>query len=350
MLAIPNAFEHAWAVLRESRGKNNHASKPANRSLARLPKGHEQFNLAGLADYFRDFAAFANNRGGYLIFGVKDSPRIPAGLSDSSLEQFEKVDSQKITGYLLEIFSSDIRWAQATIEIYDRPFGIWCVHEAQTKPIIAKKDEGKEQVIKNGEVYYRYAGRTQKIQFAELEAIINHRVKQNNDQWLDLMKKIGRAGPANAAILDTEKSLIEKDESRILVLDEDLARKLRFVKQGQFVEKDGDATLRLIGDVVPVDKVEVVQKVKEDLLKSYPYTATQVADAIKGVLPSIGRNEVWQAIADNGLKTNPDYAAFIFPNKERQDQYEKTGRAGHAPSIYNQRAVDFLINVLRTRK
>lgn len=43
----------------------------------------EQFNLAGLADYFRDFAAFANNRGGYLIFGVKDSPRIPVGLSDS---------------------------------------------------------------------------------------------------------------------------------------------------------------------------------------------------------------------------------------------------------------------------
>lgn len=33
----------------------------------------EQFNLAGLADYFRDVAAFANNRGGYLIFGVKDS-------------------------------------------------------------------------------------------------------------------------------------------------------------------------------------------------------------------------------------------------------------------------------------
>jgi predicted HTH transcriptional regulator len=37
----------------------------------------EQFNLAGLVDYFRDFAAFANNRGRYLIFGVKDSPRIP---------------------------------------------------------------------------------------------------------------------------------------------------------------------------------------------------------------------------------------------------------------------------------
>jgi predicted HTH transcriptional regulator len=29
----------------------------------------EQFSFAGLAEYFKDFAAFANNRGGYLIFG-----------------------------------------------------------------------------------------------------------------------------------------------------------------------------------------------------------------------------------------------------------------------------------------
>jgi len=28
----------------------------------------EQFNFSGLADYFKDFAAFANNKGGYLIF------------------------------------------------------------------------------------------------------------------------------------------------------------------------------------------------------------------------------------------------------------------------------------------
>jgi len=49
----------------------------------------EQFNFAGLADYFRDFAAFANNKGGYLIHGVTDSPRELKGLSDSSLNQFE---------------------------------------------------------------------------------------------------------------------------------------------------------------------------------------------------------------------------------------------------------------------
>ncbi|MBW2166695.1 MAG: ATP-binding protein [Deltaproteobacteria bacterium] len=307
----------------------------------------EQFNLAGLADYFRDFAAFANNRGGYLVFGVKDSPRVPNGLRDSSLEQFEKIDPEKITGYLLEIFSSDILWEQATVKIGDKSFGAWRVHGAQTKPIIAKKNEGKDQIIKNGEIYYRYAGRTQKIQFAELESIINRRIEQNNNQWLDLMKKIGSAGPQNAAILDTEKSLIEKDESRILVLDEDLAQKLKFIKEGQFVQKDGAATLRLIGDVIPVDKVEVVKKVKEDLLKAYPYTATQLADEIKTVIPSIARHVIWKAIAENGLKQNADYAVYIFPNNSRKIQYEQTGDAVSAPSIYNQMAIDFLINVLK---
>jgi Schlafen, AlbA_2 len=295
------------------------------------------------------FAGFGNNRGGYLIFGVQDSPRIPNGLSQSSLEQFEKVDPEKITGYLLEIFSSDIKWEQATVTIDGKSFGVWRVHEAQTKPLIAKKDEGKEQVIKNGEVYYRYAGRTQKIQFAELESINNRRIEQNNNQWLDLMKKIGRAGPANVAILDTAKSLIEKDDSRILVLDDDLAQKLRFTKEGEFVTKDGAATLQLVGDVVPVDKIEVVKKVKENLLKEYPLSATELANAVKMALPNVNRNAIWEAIAENGLKRNTDYAAYIFPNNTRKERYERTGEAGSAPSIYNQKAVDFLVKVFRAR-
>lgn len=52
----------------------------------------EHFNLAGLAYYFRDFAAFANNKGGFIIYGVTDAPRILKGLSESSLQQFDKID------------------------------------------------------------------------------------------------------------------------------------------------------------------------------------------------------------------------------------------------------------------
>lgn len=307
-----------------------------------------QFNLAGLANYFRGFAAFANNRGGYLIYGVKDSPRIPIGLKKSSIEQFNKIDPEKISGYLLKIFSSDIVWEQATVKIDGKIFGVFYIHEGSAKPIIAKKDEGKDQIIKNGEVYYRYGGRSQKIQYAELESIINKRIEQNNRQWLDLMAKIGQAGPQNAAILDTEKALIEKDDSRILVLDEGLAKKLKVVKEGQFSEKEGTATLKLVSDVVPIGKVEVIKTIKEGLTKAYPLSAMELSNEVQKILPNAKQNDIWRVIKDNEMKTNSDYSAYNFRNKRQEDEYQKSGNVPSAtPSIYNQKAVDFIVKILR---
>jgi hypothetical protein len=285
----------------------------------------QQFNFAGLAEYLRDFAAFANNRGGFLIFGVKDSPRLPRGLNVTSLDQFSKIDPEKISGYLLDIFSPDIHWEHGVVELDGKYFGVFKIYQATTKPVIAKKDEGRDQVIKNGDIYYRYGGRTQKIQFPELESIINKRIEHNNNQWLDLMAKIGQAGPQNAAILDTEKSLIEKGEARILVLDEDLANKLKFIKEGQFNEKEGAATLKLVGDVVPIKKVEVIKKVRENLVKKFPLSAMELAIEVKKKLPNISRNEVWHVIRDNDIKSNLDYSAYNFRNKMQEDTFRETG-------------------------
>mgnify|MGYP005857644549 CR=1 FL=1 len=308
----------------------------------------EQFSLAALADYFRDFAAFSNNRGGYLIYGVADAPRTLIGISKKSIEQFEKLDPERITGFILQTFSSDINWESGLFEVANMQFGVFRIREASTKPIIAKKDEGKDQIIKNGEIYYRYGGRTQKIQFAELESLINKRIKQNNDQWLDLMSKIGRAGPNNAAILDTEKSLIEKDNSKILVLDEDLARKLKFIKEGSFTEKSGAATLKLVGDVVPIAKVEIVKKIKEDLIKEYPLTARELAKAVREAMPGTKQNTVWRVIRDTGLKDNPDYSSYVFSSKKQKDAFENEGKLSNAtPSIYKESAIDFICQVLR---
>ena len=308
----------------------------------------EQFNLAGLADYFRDFAAFANNRGGYLIHGIKDSPRTRTGLSASSIDQFEKIDPEKISGFLLEIYSSDIRWEQALYKFGGASIGVFRIYEATVKPVIAKKNEGKEQIIKNGEVYYRYGGRTQKIQSAELENIINKRVEENNKQWLGLMSKIGKAGPQNAAILDTEKSLIEKDDTRVLVLDDELADKLKFIKEGEFVEKDGATALKLVGDVVPIDKVEIVQKVKENLTKAYPLSALELVSEVQSKYPGAKQGEIWAAIADNGMKSNPDYSAYNFRNKKQEDNFKASGVLPAAlPSIYNENAVELLVKVLK---
>jgi predicted HTH transcriptional regulator len=307
----------------------------------------EQFNLAGLAEYFRDFAAFANNQGGYLIFGVQDSPRVRIGLSDQSKEQFEKVDPEKVSGFLLEIFSSEIVWEQNDITIGKKTFGLFRIHEADTKPVIARKNEGKEQTIKNGDIYYRYGGRTQKIQSAELEAIINKRIQSNNQNWIDLVQKIGAAGPQNAAILDTEKSLIQKNDSQILVMDEALASKLKFIKEGNFDEKKGAKTLKLVGDVIPIDRVEVVKHVKGNLLKDYPLSAMDLSKEVRKQLPNAKQNRIWEIIRENGLKTNENYASYNFRNKKQEELFKATGDPGSNPTIYKQAAVGFIVNVLR---
>lgn len=308
----------------------------------------EQFNLAGLADYFRDFAAFSNNRGGVLVFGIKDAPRLPTGLSDASLKQFQKIDPEKISGHLLETFSADIRWEQATFKLNGKYFGVFQIEESNSKPIIAKRDEGKDHQIKSGEIYYRYGGRTQKIQYAELQNIIDHRVVQNNRQWLDLMEKIGKAGPQNAAILDTERALIEKGNTQVLVLDEALASKIKFIKEGEFVEKTGATALKLIGDIVPMKQVEIVQKVKENLTKQYPLSATELSAEVKKAQPNVGQNRIWQIAKENDLKNNADYAAYNFRNKKQEDEFKESGTLPTAtPIIYNNRAVEFIISVLK---
>jgi len=75
-------------------------------------------------------------------------PRVPIGLTSSALDQFNKTDPEKITGFLLDLFSPDIRWAQAVVEIDAKSYGIFRIFEDDTKPVIAKKDEGKDQIIR----------------------------------------------------------------------------------------------------------------------------------------------------------------------------------------------------------
>lgn len=307
----------------------------------------EQFNLAGIAEYLRDFAAFSNNKGGYIIFGVKDSPRIAQGLSGSSSAQFEKLDPQVITGFILEIFSSEISWSHDVIIYQGKKFGYFRVFEHGSKPIITKKDEGKNQELRNGDIYYRYGGRTQRIQSGELENIISNRINETNRCWTDLMSKIGKIGPQNAALLNTETGIIEKGSSQVLVIDEELAKKLTFIKEGEFSEKEGKQTLKLVGDIVPLERIEVIKKEKEHLIKSYPLSGAELANEVKRRYPNVGQNKIWEIIKDNCMKANKNYSAYNFRNKKHEDEFEKEGIFRTiTPSIYNYHAVELICKIL----
>lgn len=306
----------------------------------------ESFNFAGLAEYFRDFAAFANNKGGWLIFGVKDRPkRELIGLNKKSYEQLDKFDPEKISGFLLECFSGNIEWEHDVIVLGKLKYGVFHIQEARIKPIICKKDA--DDILKNGEIYFRYGGRTQKIQYSELEAIINHRIDQQNNQWLDLVSKIGKSGPQNAAILDVEKGLIEKDKSQILVIDDNLAKEIKWIKEGQFNEKEGAPALKLIGEVQPIETVEIVRKERENKLKMYPLSAKELSEAIKERV-NIKTSDIWRIIKENNIKSNPDYSVYNFRNKKQEENYEQTGTVPNGvPSIYKESTIDYIIQIFR---
>ena len=306
----------------------------------------ESFNFSAVAEYYRDFAAFANNKGGYLVFGVKDKPRREkVGLSVKGKDHFDRLDPEKVTGHLLEDFSAHINWEHDIIEVDGKTFGFFYVAEASVKPIICKKDEG--QNLRDGDIYFRYGGRTQRIRYSELEAIINHRIEKQNNQWVDLVNKIGKSGPANAAILDMEKGMIEKNDAQILVVGDDLVKSVKWIKEGEFDEKMGAPTLKLVGEVTTVDKLEVIKRERVNQLMEYPLSAAELAKQVKEK-GGISKNTVWRIIEENGIKYNKDYACFRFRNKAQEDDYVQHGKVPKTtPSIYKPAAVDLIIQIAK---
>ena len=50
----------------------------------------KSFNMGSAAAYVKTMAAFANNTGGYIIFGIEDSPRSILGLKNNNLENLKQ--------------------------------------------------------------------------------------------------------------------------------------------------------------------------------------------------------------------------------------------------------------------
>jgi len=232
----------------------------------------ENFNFAEIAEYMRDFASFSNNSGGYLVFGVKDSPHTVTGING---DIFDNIDEEKITGFINEYFAPTINWEKTVFDIKNVQVGIIYVCESTDKPIIAIKDGGRGQEIKNGEIYYRYTGRSQKIRFPELKRILEMKLEIERRAWQEHLERMVKIGATNVAILDTVEGKIEGTAGTILI-DDDLIPKLKFIREGQFVEKTGKPTLKLVGELKPAS---VVQKVVHD--DPYVYRASDVASKVQ---------------------------------------------------------------------
>lgn len=196
-----------------------------------------------LLEYCRSLVGMANNKGGQIIFGIQDKPRFPVGMTN---EKFTACDPAKINQTLMEYFSHEVEWEMETIDFNNKLFGVLRVKEALRKPILCKKNGDK--ILKEASIYYRYRGETKEINYAELVNILQNERDKEKLLWMKHIEKIGTVGPQNIHLMDIYKGELHTDKGKIL-LDKDLLNKIKFIKEGQFVEKEGAPTLRLIGDV-----------------------------------------------------------------------------------------------------
>jgi|WetSurSiteA1Bulk_404760.scaffolds.fasta_scaffold23878_1 hypothetical protein len=271
-ILIPNPF--ANEILSEIfRTSPQYPDKPISRENSWL-EFKQSFNWLTRDEYSRTLAAFAITKGGYIVFGISNRPRLLIGLQN---DNFEKFDPARISEYLNDNFSPEIHWEMQLYPIQGKIFGLIYAGQASDKPVIAKKNASN--IIKEGEIYYRYRGRTEKIKFPELRHIVDEQRRKEREYWLQNLKQIAKIGISNTAIFDINTGKVTGSGGSFFI-DKKILPKLRFIKEGEFQERRGSPTLKLIGDLRTVDS-GLIQPTKT-VFKPKAINTAEIIDAFLG--------------------------------------------------------------------
>ncbi len=289
-----------------------------------------------ISNCLRAIAAFANNNGGYIAFGVKDATWELKGIDGA---KFKALDRKKFNQALLSVLSCAIDFEMETLDVGGKTIGVMYIAPAKIKPVIATSN-GKDGVSV-GHIYYRYQAENRMIGPSELQHIIEGRIRDLSETILTKhLSTILANGIENSAILNINTGQVDGKAGSFLI-DEEILPEISFIKEGEFEEKSGAPTLKLVGEVKKA--ASVIKTKKEELIKLYPYSWRELATTVKEKVPSATVNTVNRVIRENDVKLKQEYAAYNFRNNQQAEAFKVTGNVpSGTPTIYNQAAVDFV--------
>lgn len=303
------------------------------------------FSQGSISDYAKTFCAFANNSGGVMVFGIGDNPRLPTGMTN---DKFSQLEVEKVTNFLNQYYAPTIEWEPVEFEVEGKKFGVIKIQESKNKPVVCKSNTPHD-AAREGDIFYRYSGRSERVKYPELRSILDATRATEQRKWVEHIQNIARIGPQNIAIVDTLKGEIEGKGDQKLLIDTKLLKDIKFVQEGKFVDKEGAPTLKLVGTITAIEKVEVEVIKNADKLKIYTLTATDLFNAVKAKYPATRQTkEYYKIISDHKIKDRKEFSDYIFRSSKQQEQYEKFGiPLKGIPSVYKPEAVDFIVDIFK---
>ena len=222
----------------------------------------EGFNLSNFGKPLRTIAGFANNRGGYLFFGVKDRPFgfAVCGLKDS---RFVETDQNKFSQKIRSVLQPTPRFRVASLKLDAITVGVIHVEPHSAKPVIASKTDGD---VAEGAIYYRYSGETKAIGYPDLRAILDERDQLSRNAILPMVQRLLELGPKDAMVANLAVGQLEGGNRPILI-DPQSLEQIKFIREGEFNEVDGAPTLRVVGDAqtVPAEIIAPIRIVRAEV-------------------------------------------------------------------------------------
>jgi hypothetical protein len=201
-------------------------------------------------------AGLANNKGGHILFGVKDGTSVVEGMSD---DKFHTLDPSILNSHLLSTLDPVPRIEKVALSIGGKSVGAMYIEKHPEGPVIAVKSVGSD--IREGAIYFRYVGETRQIKPGELRQIIKMREQKAVEEF---SRRMSRVATGSDAIVDLDSGEVAGKSGRF-VIDKDLLPSIQFIREGDFSEVKGAPALRVIGEVEPIsaadrDRVHIIRE------------------------------------------------------------------------------------------
>ncbi len=289
----------------------------------------QSINSGYNAAYAKTMAAFANNRGGYIIFGVKDNPREIIGVTHN----FENFNQEKLTDIVNSLFTPEIIWEINSLKVSskrisssnsseeeiseEKLIGWIYTKESDRKPIIAQRNESKEK-ISCGDIFYRYRAKNEKIKYAEITKIIAEMVAKEQEKIWKFIEIMRKNSTLNLGIINYNNGNFTTPYGVDIAFDKhiitQLLKKAKYIKEGSFNETKGTPVLKVTGNIELAEEIPVPE-VDPDI--SYPYLQKTLAEKL-----GISKQDLYALIWFYKMKEAKKYSISVTVTSAGKPSYK----------------------------